>query len=313
MTTTADALALGWNNRQPQVPAWMRSNGLNSADWAVITEYMGVLAPLKKASERLERRGKSGKHGAIYEVIPVFEYLLGELQTRCQQYGHVDFDAHLRRLKTTSRSTLKPLGVRRTTTAANSTSRPYTTPPAASTRDINTTPRTAGLTTKIYGLRRLRLLRPPTARSQAHKQGDIDDIIDAIADYHANENDYADELEQWRKYKPQWIETQYAQGNVVRYWIDLAPKYPNLSHLAIDILTIPASSCECERLFSELCDLLEPKRRKTEVKLLAALPLIRSWVSRGFTVDQEATNSYTDEEMDRLFGLDDWDTEDMIE
>jgi hypothetical protein len=71
MTTTADALALGRNNRQPQVPAWMRSNGLSSADWAVITEYMDVLAPLKKASERLEGRGKSGKHGAIYEVIPV--------------------------------------------------------------------------------------------------------------------------------------------------------------------------------------------------------------------------------------------------
>jgi hypothetical protein len=94
MTTTADALALGRNNRQPQVPAWMRSNGLSSADWAVITEYMDVLAPLKKASERLEGRGKSGKHGAIYEVIPVFEYLLGELKTRCQQFSHVDFDAH---------------------------------------------------------------------------------------------------------------------------------------------------------------------------------------------------------------------------
>ena len=113
--------------------------------------------------------------------------------------------------------------------------------------------------------------RPPTARSQAHKQGDIDDTIDAIADYHADENDYVDELEQWRKYEPQWTRTQYAQGNVVRYWIDLAPKYPNLSHLAIDILTIPASSCECERLFSELGDLLEPKRRKIGAKLLAAL------------------------------------------
>jgi hypothetical protein len=86
-----------------------------------------------------------------------------------------------------------------------------------------------------------------------------------------------------------------------------------LSRLAIDILTIPASSCECERLFNELGDLLEPKRRKIGARLLAALQLIRSWVRRGFTVDQEATNSYTDEEMDRLFGLDNWDTEDTVE
>jgi hypothetical protein len=58
--------------------------------------------------------------------------------------------------------------------------------------------------------------------------------------------------------------------------MDLAPKYPNLSRLAIDILTIPASSCECERLFSELGDLLEPRRRKIRAQLLAALQLIRS-------------------------------------
>jgi hypothetical protein len=56
----------------------------------------------------------------------------------------------------------------------------------------------------------------------------------------------------------------------------MAPKYPQLSRFAIDILTIPASSCECERLFSELGDLLEPKRRAISGELLAALQLIRS-------------------------------------
>ena len=93
----------------------------------------------------------------------------------------------------------------------------------------------------------------------------------------------------------------------MRYWINLALKYPNLSCLAVDILTIPASSYECERLFSELGDLLEPKRRKIGAKLLAALQLIRSWVRRGFTADKETINSYTDEDMGDRFGLDNWD------
>jgi hypothetical protein len=93
-TTSADAIALGWNNKQPHAPDWMRLNGLSSADWAVVTEYIDLLAPLKTASERLEGRGKSGKYGAIYEVIPVFEYLLGELETRYKQYGNVDFEAY---------------------------------------------------------------------------------------------------------------------------------------------------------------------------------------------------------------------------
>jgi hypothetical protein len=60
-------------------------------------------------------------------------------------------------------------------------------------------------------------------------------------------------------------------------------KYPCLSQFAIDILTIPASSCECERLFSELGDLLEPKQRVTGSELLAVLQLIWAWTRAGYT------------------------------
>lgn len=38
--------------------------------------------------------------------------------------------------------------------------------------------------------------------------------------------------------------------------------YPSLSKLALNVLSIPALSCECERLFSKLGDLLEPRRRR---------------------------------------------------
>ena len=47
----------------------------------------------------------------------------------------------------------------------------------------------------------------------------------------------------------------------IKYWVSLEDRYPNLSKLAIDMLSITSSSCECERLFSELGDLLEPRRR----------------------------------------------------
>jgi hypothetical protein len=60
----------------------------------VITKYIDLLRPLKEATKRLEGRGKSGKYGAIFEVIPVFEYLLGELKSRFNLYKHVDFNAH---------------------------------------------------------------------------------------------------------------------------------------------------------------------------------------------------------------------------
>lgn len=54
----------------------MRGDRLAAADWAVMNEYIQVLQPLKEATKRLEGRGKSGRFGAIYEAIPVFEAVL---------------------------------------------------------------------------------------------------------------------------------------------------------------------------------------------------------------------------------------------
>ena len=77
-------------------PAWMRSGGLQAADWAVITEYQRCLEPLKITTKRLEGRGKhhSSNFGAIYEVLPVFEYLLDQLEKLAEPYADVVFDAH---------------------------------------------------------------------------------------------------------------------------------------------------------------------------------------------------------------------------
>jgi hypothetical protein len=68
-TARDDAYATIYNKKKPVVLLWMRSTGLVAADWAVVTEYIKVLKPLKEATKRLEARGKQGKHGAIYEVI----------------------------------------------------------------------------------------------------------------------------------------------------------------------------------------------------------------------------------------------------
>jgi hypothetical protein len=90
-------------------------------------------------------------------------------------------------------------------------------------------------------------------------------------------------------------------------------KYPQLSKFAINILTIPASSCECERLFSELSDLLEPKRRAINSELLAAFQLIRAWTQAGYNPhnggDDDGSDGYNninDEELTREYGIHNW-------
>jgi hypothetical protein len=81
---------------QSDAPAWMRSGGLQAADWAVVTEYQRCLEPFKITIKRLEGRGKhhSSNFGAIYEVLPVFDYLLDQLEKLAEPYADVVFDAH---------------------------------------------------------------------------------------------------------------------------------------------------------------------------------------------------------------------------
>ncbi|KAF3031145.1 hypothetical protein E8E12_000964 [Didymella heteroderae] len=91
-TEHAAEIAAENNNKPLTLPSWMLSGGLTAADWAVITEYIEVLEPLKSATDRLQGRGKAGTYGALYEVIPVFESIIAELNTRILLFSVVDYE-----------------------------------------------------------------------------------------------------------------------------------------------------------------------------------------------------------------------------
>ncbi|KAF7570517.1 hypothetical protein PtrM4_105190 [Pyrenophora tritici-repentis] len=68
------------------------------------------------------------------------------------------------------------------------------------------------------------------------------------------------------------------------------------------MLSIPGSSCECERLFSELGDLLEPRRHSISPQLLAAIQCDRRWIRAGFgTGEVPVKEAISDEEMDAKY------------
>jgi hypothetical protein len=83
--------------------------------------------------------------------------------------------------------------------------------------------------------------------------------------------------------------------------------------MAIDILSIPASSAECERMFLELGDMLQLRRKCLSSRIIAALQCIKVW-QRHFEV-QYATfgrtgvdegNTELAEHIDSLYHLEDW-------
>ncbi|KAF7441786.1 Dimer-Tnp-hAT domain containing protein [Pyrenophora tritici-repentis] len=295
-----DRRACQRGNKLPEAPSWMRSTGLTAADWAVITEYQDCLEPLKLATEKLEGRGKAGKYGAIYETIPVFEYVLGALEARTRSYEQVDFNppdapedhlfVNLRAAWSKANDYYNKLD-RSPAYYAATCLHPY----YKYYCENSWVDKPEWLTSANAGFLQLwQSYKPQRTRLRNNQFNPVtlldpltylDDVIGALVRRNKAQVEAAhdDEYERWRTQEPEWTSEQYlSDGHPVKYWIQLRSKYPCLSQFAIDILTIPASSCDCERLFSELGDLLEPRRRALGSELLAALQLVRSWRRAGF-------------------------------
>jgi hypothetical protein len=58
-------------------------------DWSIIVIYDELLQPLYHATQRLEGKGASASHGAIWQVIPAMEKLLTHLKAAKQEYSIV--------------------------------------------------------------------------------------------------------------------------------------------------------------------------------------------------------------------------------
>ena len=63
-------------------------------------------------------------------------------------------------------------------------------------------------------------------------------------------------------------------------------------------------------MFSELGDLLEPRRRAIQPQLLAAIQCVRRWRKAGLGDDEAAIKAtISDAEMDILYDVSTWDDE----
>lgn len=260
----------------------MRSNGLTAADWHVITEYIDVLGPLDQATSRLEGRVINGAFGAIVEIIPTIEYLLGVYKDRLQSYENVQHDRHEELPKDHL-----AINLRAALLKANKHYNKLNISPAyyAATifhpcykhfLDAAWAEKLDWLESSNHNFQALwatyKTLPKPCVRPTMNKSSDIDDAIDhCIEPAGTVDNNEEDEYESWKRSKPVAKKGLDDAKNPINYWVGLRNRYPNLSKFAINMLSIPGSNCECERLFSELGDLLEPRRRNISPQLLAAL------------------------------------------
>ncbi|KIL59372.1 hypothetical protein M378DRAFT_58119, partial [Amanita muscaria Koide BX008] len=83
---------------------------------------------------------------------------------------------------------------------------------------------------------------------------------------------------------------QTAQESVsdpLRWWYERRHTYPRLSRMARDYLTIPATSVNVERVFSEGRALLSYLRNRLQVESTRALMCVGEWCKKGVIKERD--------------------------
>lgn len=94
----------------------------------------------------------------------------------------------------------------------------------------------------------------------------------------------------------------------LQYWWERRNEFPRLSRMALDLLSIPPMSAECERLFSVAGQMVSPLRTRLEASTIGVTQTVRSWVRSGLIeaadtlidVSEEVGNSIIVEGEDRM-------------
>ncbi|KAG7423622.1 hypothetical protein Forpi1262_v015343 [Fusarium oxysporum f. sp. raphani] len=87
-----------------------------------------------------------------------------------------------------------------------------------------------------------------------------------------------DEYEQWQR------DIEDADASVTdpyEYWHIRRLKYPGLSRMALDLLTVPPMSAECERLFSTTGRMVTKSRNRPGASTIGLCQTLRSWLRAG--------------------------------
>lgn len=295
-----------------QLPAkrlFIEEGGLSGKDWLVVGEYVQLLLPFKEATSLLEGRGKAGTSGAIWEVLPTFDWLVNRMEDQKERLknakledpdgpeDHVLINVNLALLKLSKYYTkLKDspayyIACRLHPEYKQWLEEAWKVPANYDDALFGRHPREGWLEESHRGLYQMwkaykdRSGAAATAPDLSHvpkkvRLGGLSSRSEYMrATIRSSEatQEEDDELEQWLREPP----LPEGTCNPLQYWVKRCTQYPQLSRLALDFLSIPASATDCERTFSELGDLLEKRRLHMKPDLLSALQSLRSWKRLG--------------------------------
>jgi len=113
-----------------------------------------------------------------------------------------------------------------------------------------------------------------------------------------------DEYEAWLKGE----DDHFHVDDPFEYWHERRLKYPRLSEMALDFLTIQPMSAECERLFSSAGQMMTPQRTALDAVILSICQCLRSWFRAGVLDDLDPLlrpSAHEHERLQKILALED--------
>ena len=258
----------------------LRAKRLSPGDWDTLTEMQDFLRPFYDAT-----KGVEGVFDAVDKVLPAIEFLLEHLEASRQKYdsnGYIGKRvdkawSKIQEYYNASDATVAYAGA----TALNPLYKWTWFEKRWDTKELLRGLRKAQKALKELWISDYKHFEAPISsinqsRPITSAKRDPNSLITCIAQDLEQQNTL-DELEVYLSERTLWATNPY-KFSALKWWTEESQRlrFPNLSRLAIDLLTIPAMSAEIERVFSE-CK-LTCLRSAILPESLETIHVLRSWL-----------------------------------
>ena len=292
-------------------------DSLTDDDWDDIDRYLKLLKPFEEATKRLqgntELSGFEGSYGALWEVLPTLQGLFDHLKDQEQRVEHED--SHLKS------GILMGLSKLDTYFGKLLDETPYYVVATALQPSLGIGwfkykwrqyPEWKQKAESIFKRFWLRISKSPDGdssqaidprcepprkkRRRNSSSSSSEDFLlkafevdeEVISDPRDPEKQRATEYNKWLKFRPSkdfGPEHKKVIEDPLRWWIDELhhhpTRFPQLGKTALDLLSCPAMSAECERVFSRAKKLITDERSRLAPETIEANELQKDWLRKG--------------------------------
>lgn len=253
---------------------------LGADDWEQLKIIMVLLKPFYQLTLHLEGRAKDGNRGAIWETLPSMDLLLAHLEAAKEEYEFSEY-SHISTCikngwavlnKYYNRTDISPAYIAAIVLNPHYKWRYFEQKWAGFPGWISAG-RTAvqGLWEREYKNLDLQLL----THELAGQEMDMD-IFDEFLQLPGDDEHLGAGVDEYASYCSTKPDPRIP--NIIGWWTSMANTYPQLSRMALDLLSIPAMSAECERVFSSSKLMVTDQRNRLKEDIIEAGECLRAWI-----------------------------------